>query len=305
MELQILHSKNKSKMCALQRLSSATTVRDIKELFHKQNPKFYPSRQSYRLEPRSKSLKDSDTLGSLDLSSDGVLYFKDLGTQLGWSTVFYFEYAGPLVLYLMFYSRLPFIYGEEYAYKPSSADVVKIAAVCHTVHYAKRLLETKFVHRFSHGTMPIRNLFKNCSYYWTFAAWLAYFINHPLYTLPMYGDVQVDMALGCFIFCELGNLFIHLALKNLRAPGSTERKIPLPTKNPFTLLFALVSCPNYTYEVGAWVSFAVMTQSLVGLLFASVGFMQMAVWALGKHRSYHKEFRQYPRSRKAIIPFIL
>lgn len=32
-------------------------------------------------------------------------------------------------------------------------------------------------------------------------------------------------------------------------PGSKTRKIPYPTKNPFTWLFLLVSCPNYTYEV--------------------------------------------------------
>lgn len=31
--------------------------------------------------------------------------------------------------------------------------------------------------------------------------------------------------------------------------GSKTRKIPYPTKNPFTWLFLLVSCPNYTYEV--------------------------------------------------------
>lgn len=33
--------------------------------------------------------------------------------------------------------------------------------------------------------------------------------------------------------------------------GSKTRKIPYPTKNPFTWLFLLVSCPNYTYEVRA------------------------------------------------------
>ena len=35
-----------------------------------------------------------------------------------------------------------------------------VAMVCWTLHYAKRLLETLFVHRFSHATMPLRNLFK-------------------------------------------------------------------------------------------------------------------------------------------------
>ena len=32
--------------------------------------------------------------------------------------------------------------------------------------------------------MPIFNLYKNCSYYWTFGAYISWFINHPLYTSP-------------------------------------------------------------------------------------------------------------------------
>lgn len=47
--------------------------------------------------------------------------------------------------------------------------------------------------------------------------------------------------------------------------GSTERRIPLPSTNPFTWLFNYVSCPNYTYEVGAWIAFAGMTQTLTGM----------------------------------------
>lgn len=39
-------------------------------------------------------------------------------------------------------------------------QAVTLALICHSVHYAKRLYETQFVHRFSNGTMPIRNLFK-------------------------------------------------------------------------------------------------------------------------------------------------
>ena len=34
----------------------------------------------------------------------------------------------------------------------------------------------------------------------------------------------------------------------------------MPDSNPLTSLFNLCSCPNYTYEIGAWISFTVMTQ---------------------------------------------
>uniref|UniRef100_H2ZM98 Trans-2,3-enoyl-CoA reductase-like n=1 Tax=Ciona savignyi TaxID=51511 RepID=H2ZM98_CIOSA len=305
MEIQIVDAKSKNKICLLERVPTSASIEVVKELFNKKFPKYYPSRQSLRVEPRGKSLKDSDLLSKCSLGKDNTLYFKDLGTQLGWSTVFYCEYAGPLFIYLLFYFRLPFIYGEKHAFTSSNHQVVHIAAACHTFHYLKRVLETKFVHRFSHGTMPIRNLFKNCSYYWTFAAWPSYFINHPLYMPASFGDVQIYTGLVIFILCELGNYSIHVALRNLRPEGSKERKIPFPSSNPFTGMFNLVSCPNYTYEVGGWLAFAVMVQCLPSMLFATVGFIQMSVWALGKHCAYKREFSNYPRNRKAIVPFVL
>jgi len=88
-------------------------------------------------------------------------------------------------------------------------------------------------------------------------------------------------------------------------PIFVVRKIPQPTGNPLTYLFNLVSCPNYTYEIGAWISFTIMTQCLPAGLFTLAGAYQMIVWALGKHRNYKKEFLSYPKGRKAIIPLIL
>ena len=95
---------------------------------------------------------------------------------------------------------------------------VNIAVACWAFHYAKRILETVFVHRFSNATMPIMNLFKNCSYYWGFAAYVSYHVNHPLYTAPC--DVQVYAGLAAFAFCELGNFSVHWALRCLRPAGN-------------------------------------------------------------------------------------
>ncbi|XP_076440618.1 very-long-chain enoyl-CoA reductase-like isoform X1 [Babylonia areolata] len=302
--IQIVHARNGELISSLGGLQKESTIYDVKKAFCKEKPKYYPDRQSFRMDARGKILKDDLTLESLGLKNGSRLYFKDLGPQVGWTTVFLTEYAGPLVIYLVFFIRPAIIYGAGAARLPY-ADVVKYAAACWSFHYAKRLLETIFVHRFSHATMPIRNIFKNSVYYWGFAAFVAYFMNHPLYTPPAYGDMQVYGGLAAFFFAELGNFSVHLALRNLRPAGSKVRKIPISTTNPFTWLFGLVSCPNYTYEVMAWVSFSVMTQCLPAAIFTFAGFYQMAVWAKGKHRNYLKEFKDYPRRRTSIFPFLL
>uniref|UniRef100_A0AC11DJ96 Trans-2,3-enoyl-CoA reductase n=1 Tax=Ovis aries TaxID=9940 RepID=A0AC11DJ96_SHEEP len=303
--VEILDAKTREKLCFLDKVEPQATIAEIKNLFTKTHPQWYPARQSLRLDPKGKSLKDEDVLQKLPVGTTATLYFRDLGAQISWVTVFLTEYAGPLFIYLLFYFRVPFIYGHKYDFTSSRHTVVHLACICHSFHYIKRLLETLFVHRFSHGTMPLRNIFKNCTYYWGFAAWMAYYINHPLYTPPTYGAQQVKLALAIFVICQLGNFSIHMALRDLRPAGSKTRKIPYPTKNPFTWLFLLVSCPNYTYEVGSWIGFAIMTQCLPVALFSLVGFTQMTIWAKGKHRSYLKEFRDYPPLRMPIIPFLL
>ncbi|XP_017684772.1 PREDICTED: trans-2,3-enoyl-CoA reductase-like isoform X6 [Lepidothrix coronata] len=98
---------------------------------------------------------------------------------------------------------------------------------------------------------------------------------------------------------------------------------PSPTYNPFTWLFLLVSCPNYTYEAGSWISFTVMTQtlpetdmerrhmilffkssSLVVGIFAFLMVIQMSLWAQKKHKLYLKRFYPEVRRKAAMIPII-
>lgn len=306
MELEIIKASpagNKT-FVTLKDVDKSATVGQLKKLICKQKPSLYPERVALRLEAKGKMLADSMQLSKLELTKGKELYFKDLGPQIGWSTVFLAEYAGPLFCYMITYWRPAIFYGAGASTKPYHY-AVNVAAACWTFHYIKRILETLFVHRFSHATMPIGNLFKNCSYYWGFAFFVGYYMNHPLYTPPLLKDTQIYAGLFGFLFSELGNLSIHVALRNLRPPGTTERRIPKPTSNPFTLLFNFVSCPNYTYEIAAWVSFSLMAQSLPAFLFMLGGGFQMIIWALGKHRNYRKDFPNYPRGRKSIIPFVI
>ncbi|TTA69409.1 Very-long-chain enoyl-CoA reductase [Bagarius yarrelli] len=281
-EVEILDGKTREKLLLLDKVEPSATILDIKSMFHKSNQRWYPARQSLCLDPKGKPLKDEDVLQQLPVGTTATFYFRDLGAQISWGKVFLAECVGPLFIYLMFYFRLPFIYAPKYDFTTSKHWVVHIACLCHSFHYIKRILETLFVHRFCHGTMPLRNIFKISSA-----------VNPSVCLITDYGEQQVKTALGIFLFCQLGNFSIHVVLRNLKPPGSKIKKIPYPTKNPFTWIFTVVSCPNYTYEC------------VPVAFFTIIGFVQMTVWARGKHRSYLKEFKEYPTLRSPILPFIL
>jgi len=61
-------------------------------------------------------------------------------------------------------------------------------------------------------------------------------------------------------WAELSNLITHINLRNLRPPGTRVRKIP------YGYGFNLVSCPNYFFEIVAWIAVVALTQSIAGKL---------------------------------------
>jgi len=225
--------------------------------------------------------------------------FKDLGPQVGYSTVFVLEYAGPMLIYPLFYLFAPAIYKVPHA--PVLAQ--QVAVVYHTLHFAKRILETLFVHEFSHGTMPVGNLYRNCGYYWTFAALISYFINHPLYTSPP--ETRVKAAFAAAAACQLLNFYAHVVLARLRSDGSKGYKIPRSALAGFNYC----TCANYMWEILGWVCFNVATQSAMGVLFNCAGATQMAIWAGAKHKRLRREFDgtagkpKYPRRWVMLPPF--
>lgn len=214
-------------------------------------------------------------------------------------TVFVWEYLGPILIVLAYALRPAFIYGKEAARAPYSQEAL-LALACWLLHFLKREFETFFVHRFSRPTMPLSSLFKNCYYYWGFGLAIGYFLAHPAYKAP--AQVNVITGLTIFLFSELGNLICHIMLRNLRpAEGSKERPIPSG------FLFDYVSCPNYFFEVLAWVGFSVMTHVTLSYVFTAVGFGQMLQWALAKHQGYYKTYgdRYKKLRRKAMVPFVV
>lgn len=88
-------------------------------------------------------------------------------------------------------------------------------------------------------------------------------------------------------------------LKSLRAPGETGYKIPQGGA------YRWVSCPNYLGEIVQWSGFALATWSTAGLAFALFTAANVGPRALSHHRDYLRRFPDYPRNRRALIPFLL
>jgi very-long-chain enoyl-CoA reductase len=284
--------------------SSTSTIGDVKQAIVGKHSGKYTVHQVYLTSEDKKKYTDNDqSLSDAGIQDNDILLFKDLGMQVSWRTVFLVEYFGPILIHSLFY----FLPNVFYAHVDATAEqrsaksfTQQLAFILVVLHYVKRELETIFVHRFSHATMPVFNIFKNSFHYWILSGLLiAYPMYHPHYTNTW--DVNVQYALaGLFVVCELGNLHAHIILRNLRPPGTKKRGIP------YGQLFSFVSCANYTWEVYAWAVFAVLSQCLTAYFFLLVSFGQIAIWALKKHRNYKKEFgTKYPKGRTALIPFIL
>lgn len=85
----------------------------------------------------------------------------------------------------------------------------------------------------------------------------------------------------------------------LRKPGESDYRIPHGG------LFRWVSAPNYLGELIEWTGWAIAGWSLGGLAFAIYTAANLAPRALANHRWYREKFPDYPRERKALIPFVV
>ena len=88
-------------------------------------------------------------------------------------------------------------------------------------------------------------------------------------------------------------------LFSLRRPGETGYEIPRGG------LYRFVSCPSYTGEMIEWLGWAILAWSPAGLAFFVWTTANLLPRAITHHRWYQEKFPDYPRERKAIIPFVL
>uniref|UniRef100_A0A4W5MAM9 3-oxo-5alpha-steroid 4-dehydrogenase (NADP(+)) n=1 Tax=Hucho hucho TaxID=62062 RepID=A0A4W5MAM9_9TELE len=117
---------------------------------------------------------------------------------------------------------------------------------------------------------------------------------HPTWT----SDTRFLIGSTLFLLGMAINVHSDYLLRNLRQPGEVVYKIPKGG------LFHYVSGANYFGEIVEWMGYAIATWSLTTFSFAFCSLCFIGRRAFHHHRFYHEKFHDYPRSRKALIPFI-
>lgn len=253
---------------------------------------------------------DDQTLSGAGLTDTATIVVKDLGPQISWRLVFIVEYIGPLLIHPAIYYLRDYIYPLPSLTandNPAPSELQTLTMILCVAHFLKRELETLFVHRFSSATMPASNIVRNSGYYWALAGLnMAYWIYSPdsnsqqVHDVDVSKDPALNAGLTLFFVGEALNLYTHIVLANLRPKGTTTRGIP----EGFS--FTWVTCPNYLWEIVAWIGIALVGKSSSTYIFLAVAVYMMGSWGWKKEKRYRKEFGdKYKKKRFAIIPGII
>lgn len=202
----------------------------------------------------------------------------------------FFIYFLPLITYVYFYLHSNF----------NSTLYQQLIFIAVTLHFAKRCLESLFLHKYS-GKISIVTTF--------FIAWAYSSISYTIHESvnifteleKVESDVNISLWIGFSIFLigQGSNLYHHILLTKLRSGGNKEYKIPEGG------LFGLVNCPHYLSEIIGWIGISIMSRYLIvfGLTYIMAAYL--VARSINTTKWYQEKIPDYPKDRKSIIPFLL
>lgn len=168
-------------------------------------------------------------------------------------------------------------------------------------HYLHRALIFPFMTRTRGKKIPvfivIMGMFFNFVNATLNGYYMAFFFDGQVVTSVM--AVRLSAGLLLFITGMYINIRADYMLINLRKSVENGYKIPRGW------LFEYVSCPNYLGEMMEWLGFAILAWNLPALSFFVWTVANLLPRSIANHRWYYEYFPDYPRGRRAVIPFIL
>jgi 3-oxo-5-alpha-steroid 4-dehydrogenase 1 len=131
------------------------------------------------------------------------------------------------------------------------------------------------------------------------------FVNgYGVFYLTMYSNswfLTWQFLVGVLIFISgfIINKTADEQLRRMRNHNTVEYLLPRGW------LFNYISSPHYFGEIIEWAGWAVMTWSVPGFAFFVFTFANLFPRAIASHKWYISNFPDYPKERRAIIPFII
>ncbi len=183
-------------------------------------------------------------------------------------------------------------------YGPREKDVLTwILVGMWSLHYFNRTLIFPFRLRTSGKKMPLTIILSALFFNGVNGFLNGYYLGFLAPKDP--SEISIHLVLGILLFAT--GMFINMSTdKRLIALRANQTGYQIP-KGWF---FRYISCPNHFGEMIEWTGFAIAAWSLPALTFAIWTFCNLAPRALNHHHWYHENFEDYPKDRKAFLPYL-
>ena len=122
-------------------------------------------------------------------------------------------------------------------------------------------------------------------------------------TTDWLSDPRFIIGVIIYYFGYILTVHSEAIVRNLRDPKALDSD-EIEYKIPYGGGYKYVSSPTYLGEMIAWTGFALLTWSLAGVLIFAITATNLVPRAFKTHKWYQDKFEDYPRDRKALIPFI-
>lgn len=198
-----------------------------------------------------------------------------------------------LSMFILYFTPIIALFVSARGYLAEATLVQWIVLTAVFIHFAKRVLESLFLHKYSGNAGTLTTLL--IAAFYSFAAYLIGWLNqNPI------GSFDMWFGLGIVLFMVgiAGNFYHHKLLADLRK-NSLEYFIP---KGGW---FEYVVCPHYLFEIITWLGMALLSRHLGAWLILLFVVSYLSARSLRTLRWYHEKFANFPKGRKAILPFIL
>ena len=169
------------------------------------------------------------------------------------------------------------------------------------IHYLNRVFVFPFRLKTKGKKIPISIVFSAIIFNICNTYFIGYYFNKMshLYDLKWFFSPYFIIGLLLFITGAFINHQSDTILIKLRKGPETGYKVP------FGGLFKYISCPNHFGEILEWFGFALLTCSLPTFAFAVWTIANLLPRAIQHHNWYKQKFPNYPKERKAILPYLI